>query len=364
METVKNGDSAVEIAVSVLENGGLVIYPTETTYGIGADATNPEAVRRLIEYKKRPFGKPFSIAVTNYNMAKKYAVLNDTAKKLYKKFLPGPVTIVSTGKHVLAQGVESEIGTIGIRMPDYPLVIEIVKKLGKPITATSANASYKKRPYKIEDILENTSEKQKKLINLAIDFGELPHNEPSTVIDTTLDDVVVLRQGEIQVGSYQSTVVSYGEEETKNVGKELWQKYEKYAGTRAIVFALQGPMGAGKTQFTKGLAKAMGVEEEVVSPTYGLQHSYQLPVGSYQLNHIDAWRMQNGEELRNLGMKELINDKSVIVIEWAERVADEIRKYNEEAVIIWINITYGPPSLKLRKGEKIENVRSISWSNI
>jgi L-threonylcarbamoyladenylate synthase len=351
MKIVKSDDSAVEKAVSMLKNGGLVIYPTETVYGIGVDATNNKAVNKLVEYKKRPFGKPFSIAVSDEIMAEKYAVINETARKLYKNFLPGPVTVISTGKHGLAAGVESEKGTIGIRIPDYELVREMVKKLGIPITATSANASYKKRPYKIEDILDNISDKQKGLIDLIIDAGELAHNEPSTVIDTTLDDVVVLRQGDVVLNA-QNSVLSRDEESTRNIGKELWQKYEKYAGTRAIIFALQGPMGAGKTQFTKGLGKAMGIEEEVVSPTYNLMHNYQLTIGNWQLTHVDAWRMQGGDELQNLGMKGLINDKSVIVIEWAERVGDEIRKYNEEAIVVWVNIDY----------EKKETERNIRWS--
>jgi L-threonylcarbamoyladenylate synthase len=348
MKIIKSEAFSAEMAVEILKSGGLVIFPTETMYGIGADATNSGAIKRLVAYKKRPFGKPFSIAVTNRDMAERYAEINQTARDIYKKFLPGPVTVISTGNHKLAPGVESETGTIGVRIPDYPLVLEIVKKLGKPITATSANASYKKRPYKIEDILDNISVKQKGLIYLIIDAGELPHNEPSTVIDTTLDDMVVLRQGEIAI-SDQLSVISRSEEETRNMGKEMWQKYEKHAGSRAIVFALEGPMGAGKTQFTKGLARAMGIEEEVVSPTYNLELDYQD-----KLIHIDAWRMANGDELKNLGFKKRISDKSVLAIEWAERVSGEIRKYNEEAVIVWVKIEYG----------KNETERIISWSNV
>jgi tRNA A37 threonylcarbamoyladenosine biosynthesis protein TsaE len=294
--------------------------------------------------------------------------LNETAKNLYGKFLPGPLTIVSKGKHKVATGVESETGTLGVRIPDYPFMLKLIKAFGRPIVATSANASYRKRPYKITDILDNISEKQKKLINLIIDAGELPHNEPSTVIDTTLDDPVVLRLGELVI-SNQLSVTSFSEEQTQNTGKELWQKYEKHAGQRAIVFALEGPMGAGKTVFTKGLAKAIGIEEEIISPTYNLELTYQIPTlktspltpllnsgegDSLLLVHMDAWRMQNPDELEQLGLKGLINDKSVMVIEWADRVAEVIRKYNEEAVVVWVKIAYG---------SKV-NERTISWGVI
>jgi tRNA threonylcarbamoyl adenosine modification protein YjeE len=277
-------------------------------------------------------------------MAVKYVELNKTAKNLYRNFLPGPLTIVSKGKHKVAAGVESETGTLGVRIPDYPLMLKSIKAFGRPIVATSANASYKKRPYKIDDILDNVSQKQKRLIDLIIDAGELPRNEPSTVIDTTLDDTVVLRQGKVVFGQ-QSLVVSRSEENTQNIGKELWQKYEKHAGQRAIIFALEGPMGAGKTQFTKGLARAMGVKDEIVSPTFNLELDYGKFV------HMDAWRMQNGEELENLGLKQKISDRSVLAIEWADRVVETIRKYNEEAVVVWVKIAYA----------KAENERLISW---
>jgi Putative translation factor (SUA5) len=134
--------------------------PTETVYGTFVDATNPKAVEKLNQYKKRPFGKPYSVAVSDRKMAEKYVFLNETAKNLYQNFLPGPLTIISKGKGKVAKGVESETGTLGIRIPAYKLVTDVIKKYGKPLTATSANPSYKKTPYKISDIIENVSEKR------------------------------------------------------------------------------------------------------------------------------------------------------------------------------------------------------------
>lgn len=353
MKIIKCDENSVKTAVSVLKSGGLVIYPTETLYGIGADATNPEAVKRLTEYKNRPLGKPYSIAVANEEMAEKYALLNLTAKKLYKEFLPGPLTIVSKGKHNLAPGVESEDGTLAIRIPNYKLVLDIVKAFGKPITSTSANASYKKRPYKISDILENTSDKQRRLIDLIIDAGKLPKNDPSTVVDTTLDDEVVLRQGEIKF-TKENSILSKSEEATQNLAKEIWQKYEGQKGHRAIVFALEGEMGAGKTQFTKGLAKAMGITELVTSPTFNLINHYSLSTNHQSLDHIDAWRLINSDELKALEFESFIKNKHVVAIEWAEKVADLIREFDDEAIIIWVKIVFG----------KKENERIISWGNI
>jgi len=348
MQIIKNDRGAIEAAVKVLQKGGLVIYPTETMYGIGADATNPKAIKKLTKYKDRPFGKPYSIAVTDKKMADEYVELNSVAINLYKEFLPGPLTVISQGKHKIAPGVESENGTLGIRIPDYKLAIDIIRKFGKPITATSANASYKKRPYKISDILDNLSQRQKDLIDIVIDSGELRHNEPSTVIDTTLDNPVTLRQGEIKLTD-KNEVLSRSEENTKNLAKEIWQKYEIHKGKRAIVFALQGKMGAGKTIFTKGLALAMGISELVTSPTFALENVYET--GNEKLFHFDAWRLENSKELTALGFENLIKNKSVISIEWAERVADVVREFDDDAIIIWVKIEFG----------KNQNERLISW---
>src|SRR3989344_5473298 len=336
----------VEEVVDILKSGGLVIMPTETLYGAFVDATNPRAVQKIIKYKNRPFGKPYSVAVENKKMAENYVELNETAKKLYRTFLPGPVTVVSKGLHKVAPGVESENGTLGIRIPNHKLVLSVINSLDKPITATSANASYQKRPYKISDILDNISNTQKSLIDLVVDAGELPNNEPSTVIDTTLDDPIILRQGDVKLKN-KVEILSKSEENTKNIAKELWQKYEKYHGKRAIVFALVGPMGSGKTIFTKGLGLAMGVKDDIVSPTYNLEEDYD----EGKLHHIDAWRMSSDSELTDLGFAQKISNKNVVAIEWADRVINEIRTYDEEAVIILVKIRYA----------KRQNERWLSW---
>lgn len=350
MKIIPENDIAVDIAVSALQNGQLIFMATETVYIAAVDATDPEAVKKLVSFKNRPFGKPFSVGVTDIEMAKKYVVLNKTAKNLYKKFLPGPVTIISRGTHKVANGVEAENGTLGIRIPDYIFFQNVCKKFKKPITATSANASYQRRPYKMTDITDSISEKQKKLMDLFIDAGELPHNEPSTVIDTTLDDEpVVLRQGEIKLKD-KNEVLSRSEENTQNAAKEIWQKYQDLKGSRAMVFALEGQMGAGKTQFVKGLAKAMGINETITSPSYDLLLSYVKD--SNKLVHIDTWRMiEPGKEVLDLNLKSLLTDNSVIAIEWADRIQDKIRLLVDDALIIWVKIDYS----------KAENQRLISW---
>jgi len=294
MEVVKTKyeKNAIKKALAVLKDGGLVILPTETVYVASVDVGNHAAVKKLIRYKNRPFGKPFSIGVTDLEMVKHYVKLNRVARNLYQAFSAKPLTVVSCGRHQVAPGIESEAGTLGVIIPRHPVVAGVIKAFGRPITVTSANASYQKKPYKISDILDNLSLRQKALIDLIVDAGELPLNEPSTVIDTTLDDPVVLRQGEVRLKD-KTKILSRSEENTWNIGKELWQKYESYHGKRAIVFALEGQLGAGKTQFTKGLALAMGVKEEVISPTYNLEIEYRGR--NAILTHIDVWKVQDAK---------------------------------------------------------------------
>ena len=150
----KNNQKIITQAIKILNNNGLIIYPTETCYGAGVNATNQKAVDKLLNYKTFRQNKPISIAVANQAMASKYIIPNTSALNLYTKFLPGPLTVISKSRDKkVAKHIESNTKTIGIRIPDYKLTISIIKKFGLPITATSANASYKKTPYSIKDIL-------------------------------------------------------------------------------------------------------------------------------------------------------------------------------------------------------------------
>ena len=110
-------------------------------------------------------------------------------------------------------------------------------------------------------------------------------------------------------------------------------------------------MGVGKTQFTKGLAKTMGIKDEVVSPTFILENEYDTSKEMAALIHIDTWRMQDPEELLRLGFNKRILERKVLAIEWAEKVSNIIREFDEEAIIVWVKIKYA----------KRENERFISW---
>ena len=322
-------EKSIEKAVEVLKSGGLIVYPTETCYGLGADATNPEALKKILEYKKLRGSKPISIAVSDIDMAKEYVSINDTAENLYKNYLPGPITVISISKGNLVPPVVSIQGAVGVRYPNYPYTLELIKKFGKPITATSANVSYKPTPYSIESLIKNLPEKSKKLIDLFLDAGELPKNQPSTVLDTTLNQLSVLRQGKVQFDNALIKNKKIEETTTDTVevtiafAKEFAKKY--LDSNVPCVIALSGELGAGKTQFTKGIGEILGVKEIINSPTYTIinEYPYETNGRKHVLAHMDTWRLEDGQ-LDNSGLIQHLENKDIVVIEWADKFYQEI----------------------------------------
>ncbi len=106
-------------------------------------------------------------------------------------------------------------------------------------------------------------------------------------------------------------------------------------GDKAVIIALEGPLGVGKTTFTKCLARAMGIKDVVLSPTFTLHSEYGV------LDHIDLWRIEDPQELIALGLDKMIAAKKVIVIEWAEKTREQIFQFKSQAIIIWVRFEYG-----------------------
>jgi len=329
-----NTNDAVFLAINALNKGGLVIYPTETVYGIGADATNQNAIDKLLNYKSRREGKPLSIAVTDQAMAKNFVELNDQAIQFYQRFLPGPYTIVSKDKGKLAKGVASEFSTLGIRVSSHPLINKLVEGFTKPITATSANSSGKKRPYSILDILDNISDKQKNLIDLIIDAGTLPKNEPSIVIDTTHSTPLTLRS-QIDIPEKSVSITSISDQETKEIAGKLLLKNWERVNKRGLVIALDGELGAGKTVFAKGVANFLQIDQQITSPTYTYIKEYEY--SRHQTNgifyHLDLWRLDDEELAKRLRIEELVKKNNVIVIEWWDQAKQFLNNLNPDIFI-------------------------------
>lgn len=354
-------------ALLCLQRGELVIYPTETVYGLGVDAENQAAVDRLLQYKGRREGKPMSIAVANPEMAEKYVVVNDQAKKFYERFLPGPYTVVSQGKKVVAPGVESEFGSLGIRIPAYRFITTLVEKFGRAITSTSANASDQKRPYTVEDILLPLSERQKNLIGFIIDVGTLPKNEPSTVIDTTLSTPLVMRGQQLDNAAAKNTLLfsSRNEQETKDLAGRLILKHWNQLGSTGLLFALNGELGMGKTIFAQGVGQFLGIPSAIQSPTYSYINEYSFSKNSHSgvFYHIDAWKIDSAAEVEFLQLAQLYHANSVIVIEWWQQIAPFLTdEFKQHAIVLDFHTPDLANMLALNKESAIQatSARQIS----
>jgi L-threonylcarbamoyladenylate synthase len=174
----------LEKAVSILMHDGLVVYPTETVYGLGADAFSDEAILKVYEAKKRPLAMPVSIAVSDRDMLSAVARVEPVMEAFLDAFLPGPVTVVLTARKTVPAILTGGTGLIGIRMPAHDLAIQLITAFDAPITATSANLHGAKDPLLPTECTVP--------YEFLIDGGRLP-GTPSTVVDLT--EKRVLRAG-------------------------------------------------------------------------------------------------------------------------------------------------------------------------
>jgi L-threonylcarbamoyladenylate synthase len=171
----------VREAVKVLLHDGLVVYPTDTIYGLGGDAFSEEAILKVFEAKQRPLGNPISIAVSDREMIDGVARVDQDAEFLINRLLPGPVTLVLPAKKTISGLLTGGTKMIGIRCPRHPVALELISCLDSPITATSANVSGAKDPV--------TPDECNVPYDFLIDGGRLT-GTPSTVVDTISRKVI------------------------------------------------------------------------------------------------------------------------------------------------------------------------------
>ncbi|MEK7519295.1 MAG: L-threonylcarbamoyladenylate synthase [Patescibacteria group bacterium] len=197
IETLKTGKDIKKISraiVGLIKHGKVLIFPTDTVYGLVADATNKNAVQYLFKIKKRQKGKAVPIFVKDIKTAKKLAHIDEKQENFLKKVWPGKLTIVlKRKKGYKIYGVDKN--TIALRIPKYPLLFEIMKMVNRPLTGTSANISGKPSSTKIKQVISQFG-KEKNLPDLILDAGNLKRAKPSSIIDLTKKKLKILRRGE------------------------------------------------------------------------------------------------------------------------------------------------------------------------
>lgn len=199
-------DSQLKIAANMIEKGKIVIFPTETVYGIGTNGINEKAVARLYEIKRRPLNKPISLLVNSIEMINMIAKdITDLEYKLIKEFLPGPLTIILKKKNIVPDLVTANSDTVGVRMPKNEIALKLIEYSGVPIATPSANISGKPSGIDMKDIMKDFNKK----VDCFIDSGPSEIGVSSTIVQVIDGKTHILRHGSIT------------EEEIKNFSRNL-----------------------------------------------------------------------------------------------------------------------------------------------
>lgn len=194
MKTSARVTSDVGDAVAVLKNGGVVVFPTETCYGIGCDARNAVAIERIKVIKNRPDAMPVSVVVKDMVMALEYGDFSKLAVDIVRKHWPGPLTVVvPIGKKGLADNL-SQNKTVGMRISNSKCVEEMMSMIDFPVVATSANVHGESCAYTVEEALEQFAEHGIEP-DMYLDGGRLAETPPSMIIEVVNGEVLVHRQG-------------------------------------------------------------------------------------------------------------------------------------------------------------------------
>lgn len=177
-------------AIDVLKGGGVIVYPTDTVYGIGCDLLNKKAIERIYQYKKMPRVKPLSIICADLTQVSEYAQLSNSAFKLMRRLLPGPFTFILKATRLVPKVMVTRQQTVGIRVPDSDICLDLVRGLGNPLVNTSATVVATEEVVSDPDTIQSEFPQ----VDLMLTDGWL-ESEPSTIVDFTGDEPLLVREG-------------------------------------------------------------------------------------------------------------------------------------------------------------------------
>ncbi len=190
-------------AADFIKSGGLVAFPTETVYGLGADALNTKAILDLFTAKKRPLDNPSIVHVENFEDVTRLTLqVSTTAKELMKKFWPGPLTLVFKRSNIVPEVTAAGLETIAIRMPQHKVALTLIRESRCPIAAPSANIAGKPSPTSAEHVLEDLNGR----IDVIIDAGATRIGVESTVLDVSVEPPMLLRPGGVSLEALKDAI--------------------------------------------------------------------------------------------------------------------------------------------------------------
>jgi L-threonylcarbamoyladenylate synthase len=203
MKKLEASNEAINLAASVIRRGGLVAFPTETVYGLGADALNEYAVAKIFDAKKRPKFDPLIVHIADtewlYKLADK---VDERAERLIERFWPGPLTLVLRRRKVVPDIVTAGLDTVAIRMPSHPVAIELIKRSRTPISAPSANLFGYISPTTAEHVERQLGDS----VDIILDGGRCPVGVESTIISLVGEHPVLLRPGGLPIEEIEKVV--------------------------------------------------------------------------------------------------------------------------------------------------------------
>ena len=340
MKIIKLDDkNALDETIKILNQGGLVVFPSDTVYGLLVYAKNESAVKKLITFKNRPPGKPISVFV-DWSFIDDLVEISSSQEKILKNILPGPFTIILKSKGKVSPLLESERKTLGVRIPYYQPINQLIKKINKPVTATSANLSGKVPHYSVESLLNQLPENKKNLIDLIIDAGKLPRNKPSTVIDLAEEKIKIVRQGDV-VFNNLNEYFSRSPTETKRIAAFVLKKIlEKKSFEKPFIFIIEGELGVGKTIFVKGIAESLGIED-VISPSFVIMYEYKSQNSKIKkLIHLDLYNIEEKAEFKYLKIDQYLVPGNLLAIEWGGKVGEIFNLLKERGKIVYVKMRY------------------------
>ena len=201
VDPTNSDQTVIEEACQVLAEGGLVAFPTDTLYALGADALEERAVERVFLAKGRGPEKPITVLIADLEMAASVVEeMPPIARKLSACFWPGPLTLILKARPELPSSLTAGTGRIGIRVPGLPLAWVLIHGVGRPLTGTSANLSGGKDPRNARDVLRDLRGR----IELILDGGPVPLGTPSTILDLMAEPPALIREGAIKRGELEA----------------------------------------------------------------------------------------------------------------------------------------------------------------
>ena len=193
-------------AAEVLSRGGLLIYPTDTAYGLGGNGLDERVIRKVFRVKGRLEKKPIHVVVRDIKMAEELVYLNEPDRIVFERFLPGPLTLIFKKKKIVPESLVGGGETLGIRMPKCLVTRRISSLLEFPYTATSANLAGGPAPYSIEESLSQFSPEILENIDLILNAGPLLKVLPSTIVDLSGEIPKLVREGPVSKGEMEKAL--------------------------------------------------------------------------------------------------------------------------------------------------------------